>query len=275
MTRRSPTLEGFRAVFSRPSLGLAEIAWRWSFCAATFLLLAFSFFEYLDSLPVAKRDLFLLRTAQPILISRALLHTFRGSGFRVLATALVLALTLGIGWVLIASLARLATLKALLDYFRQREISTAEPKEEENRPLRSLFALNFLRFGVTLAATMGWLAAFVLAGAVSRPADPAPGSALLIFLTIAMLVSVRLVHVELVSLACNSIRGGRCSEYLRRNRRRRRSVPNSRRISLRRRNVVWIGPPHRLRRRQFDCRLPAGFCRGPSRRRGHRAARSW
>lgn len=71
MTRRSPTLEGFRAILQRPSFGLAEITWRWSFGAAAGLLLGFSFFEYLDTLPVSRGDLLLLRTAQPVLISQS------------------------------------------------------------------------------------------------------------------------------------------------------------------------------------------------------------
>src|SRR5271167_3901047 len=126
MKPRSPTLEGFRAILRRPSFGLAEIAWRWSFGAATGLLLMFSFFEYLDTLPVSKGDLLLLRTTQPALISRALLHIFRGSGFRVVETAVVLLLTLGIAWVVVTSVARAATMKAVQAYFRESEISTRE-----------------------------------------------------------------------------------------------------------------------------------------------------
>src|SRR5271154_3538246 len=106
MKPRSPTLEGFRTMFSRPSLGLAEIAWRWSFGAAAGLLLAFSFFEYLDTLPVSQGDLLLLRTSQPLLFSRALLHVFRGSAFRVVETSIVLMLALGAAWIVVASLGR-------------------------------------------------------------------------------------------------------------------------------------------------------------------------
>jgi hypothetical protein len=188
MTQRSPTLEGFRAILRCPSLGLAEIAWRWSFGAAAGLLLVFSFFEYLDTLPVSKGDLLLLRTSQPALISRAVLHIFRGSAFRVIETAVVLVLTLGIGWVVVASLARAATMRALLTYFRESEISAPEHKEEGRGQMRSLFALSLFRFGALLAAAVGCLAAVLLGGAVSRPGDPAPGSALLIILTVALLV---------------------------------------------------------------------------------------
>ncbi|HXM24373.1 MAG TPA: hypothetical protein VN948_24165 [Terriglobales bacterium] len=189
MKQRSPTLEGFRAILRCPSFGLAEIAWRWSFGAAAGLLLVFSFFEYLDTLPVSKGDLLLLRTTQPALISRAVLHIFRGSAFRVVETAVVLVLTLGVGWIVVASLARAATIRALLTYFRDSEISTPEHKEGEgNWQLRSLFALNLFRFGTSLAAAVGFLAAVLLGGAASRPSDPAPGSALLIILTVALLV---------------------------------------------------------------------------------------
>jgi len=82
--QHSPTLAGFKTVFSRPSLGLAEIAWRWSFGFATALLLTFSVIEYLDSLPVTHRDELLFRTRQPALISRALAQILRGSSLRVI-----------------------------------------------------------------------------------------------------------------------------------------------------------------------------------------------
>src|ERR1700733_7992961 len=131
MKPRSPTLEGFRAIFRRPSFGLAEIAWRWSFGAAASLLLVFSFFEFLDTLPVRKADLLLLRSRQPGLISRAMLHIFRGSAFRVVETAVVLALTLGAAWIVLASLGRAATVKALLAHFRESGVSTPESREKK------------------------------------------------------------------------------------------------------------------------------------------------
>lgn len=190
MARRSPTLEGFRVIFSRPSFGLAEIAWRWSFGAAVGLLLAFSFFEYLDSLPVSRGDLLLLRTAQPLFISQAVRHIFRGSALRVFETTVVLAFTLGIAWVVVASLGRAATVKALLAHFRDNNISNSNHPEGKSWRLRSLCTLNSFRLGTTLMAAAGLLAAVLLGGAVSRPDNPAPGSVLLIVLTVAMLVWV-------------------------------------------------------------------------------------
>src|SRR5437588_6654655 len=103
MKRRSPTLEGFRAIFRVPSLGLAEIAWRWSFAVAGGALLIFAAFQFLDTLPVTSGDLALLRTRQPALISRAALHIFHGSA-RAIAAAIVTLLFIAIAWIVVASL---------------------------------------------------------------------------------------------------------------------------------------------------------------------------
>jgi hypothetical protein len=184
----SPTLEGFRLIFRHPSFGLAEIAWRWSFGAAAGLLLGFSVVEYLNTLPVSKGDLLLLRTGQPVLISRAVLHIFRGSAFRVVETAVLLLLTLGVAWIAAASLARAATVKALLAHFRESDLASPDPEEEKTWRLRSLVGLNFFRLATTLAAAAGCLAAILLGSAVSQPTHPAPGSALLIILTVTLLV---------------------------------------------------------------------------------------
>src|SRR6266487_2919422 len=91
MKQPSPTLEGFRAIFRVPSLGLAEIAWRWSFAVAVGAFLIFAGLQFLDTLPVTSGDLALLRTRQPALISRAALHIFHGSAPRAIAAAIVTA----------------------------------------------------------------------------------------------------------------------------------------------------------------------------------------
>ena len=186
MQPRSPTLEGFRALFRRPSVGLAEIAWRWSFGFAAALLLTFSFFEYLNTLPVSARDLFLFRTRQPALISQALLHIFRGSGQRAVEAAIVLGLALAVAWIPIAAMGRAVTLESLRSYLSERNATAASAVEGWR--LRSLGGLNFLRVAATVAAALGLLASWLLGAAVSPESDPSPGLAVLIFLAVAMLV---------------------------------------------------------------------------------------
>jgi hypothetical protein len=165
MVPRSPTVEGFRALFQRPSLGFAEIAWRWSFGAAAGLLIALSCFEYLDTLPVTRSDLLLLRSRQPVLISRAVGNIVRGSGGRLVEALVVLGLALLLGWILIAAFARTATIAALLEYFRE------QPEPEIRWRLDPLMGLNFLRAAVSVAAIVGCCAGFALSGMASTPEE--------------------------------------------------------------------------------------------------------
>jgi hypothetical protein len=182
MARRSPTLIGFKTAFSRPSFGLAEIAWRWSIGFAVASLLIFSGIEYLDSLPVTYRDELLFRTRQPALISRALSHIVHGSSLRLIVAGVLLAIASSAAWILLSSLGRAATVNGLLALLRQ--------DGEDSGPyrLRSLVGINFLRLAVTLAAAVGCISAVLLGGAVSPSDNPSPGSATLICLFVVMLI---------------------------------------------------------------------------------------
>jgi len=183
MARRSPTLEGFKLMFRRPSFGLAEMAWRWSFGAAVTVLLGFSFVEYLDTLPVSGGDRFLLSTHHPYLVSRALAHILSGSGGRVALATALLGVSLALLWILLAGSGRAITLKALLAYLWEKH-----PGREFPFHLRSLLGLNFFRAGAALALLVGGVGAMVLGGMVSTKKNPAPGSAFLVFLTVGILV---------------------------------------------------------------------------------------
>ena len=114
----SPTTEGFRAAFRRPSLTLAEIMWRWTAGATAIALFLFGLAEYLDTLPVTNGELLFLRTKHPYLVSEAIAHILRGSGTRVIAASMLATLLLGSLWIASASLGRIATVRATLDYFR-------------------------------------------------------------------------------------------------------------------------------------------------------------
>src|ERR1700680_313402 len=220
MSRPSPTLEGFRAAFRQPSLALAEIAWRWSMGATACTLLGFSFFEYLNTLPVNGSELLFLRSRQPILISRAFAHILRGSLSRVSMAALLAASALTVLWIFAASLGRAITVGALLDHFSERFVpdpapqsapptdrgeasapqpSTAHGNAIDSPPVRfaerrkrslpaSLLALHFLRTAITLAAWFALVGASILAGFASTDRNPQPGLVFLFFLPLAALV---------------------------------------------------------------------------------------
>src|SRR5579863_5961526 len=166
----SPTAEGFRAAFRRPSLALAEVSWRWTTGATAAALFLFGLFEYLDTLPVTNGELLFLRTRQPYLVGEAIAHILRGSLNRAVMAALLAALMLAGLWIIAASFGRIATVRALLDYFRRdvaRNASADSAADDEERgsagaPLVALARLNLLRISVALAALLGLVGASIL-----------------------------------------------------------------------------------------------------------------
>jgi hypothetical protein len=217
MSRISPTLEGFRAAFRRPSLTLAEISWRWTVGATATALVIFSLLEYLDTLPVTGSDILLVRTRQPILIGQALGHIFRGSAPRIVMAELVAAIALICLWIFAASVGRSTTVRSLIDYFAERQTSTNDGEElvprtgvtaasQKGSQLGSLLRLNFLRAAVALAAILGLVGAVILVHVVATslsnaaappgvtsanaaaPTDPSAGIAFLLFFPLAGLI---------------------------------------------------------------------------------------
>jgi hypothetical protein len=185
----SPTAEGFRAAARRPSLTLGEIAWRWSFGATAGVMLLFSLFEYLDTLPVTNGELLFLRTRHPYFVAQAIAHILRGSLNRVVAAGLLAAFLLGLLWIVTGSLGRIATVRALIEYFHSGPATDAITEHRFRAPFRSLCRLNFLRAALALAATFGLMGAAILAGFVSPEADPQPWLAFLVFVVLAAMIA--------------------------------------------------------------------------------------
>ena len=174
MARRSPTLSGFELMFRQPSLGLAEVTWRWSFGFAAVVLALLGVREYLNTLNVTNSELFLLRTRQPRLVSEAIAQIFHGSGPRVVLALIVLAAGLALLWILIASVGRTVTLHRILESFR-------DLSAESGLRFGAMAEVHFLRVAVSAVALLAGVAALLLAGGVSTPTNPSPGSAFLIF----------------------------------------------------------------------------------------------
>jgi hypothetical protein len=192
MSRISPTLEGFRVAFRQPSLTFAEIAWRWTIGATASALLAFALFEYLDTLPVTRGDLLLLRTRQPALVGQAIAHILRGSLTRVVTAGLLGSLAVISLWTLAASIGRTATVRALLRCFAERREALTKSQNIDtparSGSLRTLLGLNFLRAALLLAAILALQAAAILTGFVSTAAHPRPGLAFVLLVPLATLV---------------------------------------------------------------------------------------
>lgn len=197
MARVSPTLEGFRSAFRRPLFTFAEITWRWAAGATATVLLFFGLFEYLDTLPVTTGEMLFLRTRNPFLVSQALAHLLRGSLKRGLLSLILAALMLVVIWMVAASLGRIATVKAMIEYFRARfpaEAVTGAGQGElaSNTSARGSFVallrLNFLRVSLALAGAVGFAGAAIVAGMTSSPSHPRPGLVFLLFVPIAGVV---------------------------------------------------------------------------------------
>jgi len=206
MPRISPTLEGFRASFRRPSLTLAEITWRWTVGAVGWTLIFFWLIEFLDTLPVSKGDAALLSTRHPLLVGRAISHILRGSLNRAVLAALVGAIALSLLWIITASIGRAATVHALLGYFHRDSASNIAIETDtasEARPFRALTGLNFLRTAVALSAILAFVGAAILAAFASPDSHPQPGLVFICFLPLAGLTCIAwLVLNWWLSLGC-------------------------------------------------------------------------
>ena len=186
-------------MFRLPVLGLAEISWRWSFGVAATAALLFALREYLATLPVTAGEMLLFRTRQPALILRALARIFQGSVPRAAITLIVLAIALTLAWIVVASIGRALTLKALLEYFRSLSGSSAgsndarDAKRPTNSGIRAMFSLlmlNTLRAALLLAGSLSVVGALLIAQAASSPDDLSPGRTLLIFWMLTMVIGL-------------------------------------------------------------------------------------
>jgi hypothetical protein len=201
MPRGSPTLEGFRTAFRKPSLTFAEIAWRWTVGSIACGVFLFWLVEYLNTLLVTKADAALLSTKQPLLMIRAIAHILAGSMNRAVLSALVALIALTLLWIIAASFGRIATVRGLLERLRT-DPSTTEDAAEPSRALRSVICLNFLRAAVTLAALFAFVGAEVLASFASSNKNPQPGLVFILFLPMAGFISfLWLMFNWLLSLA--------------------------------------------------------------------------
>jgi hypothetical protein len=197
MSTVSPTMEGFRAAFRRPSLSLAEIVWRWSVGVTATLLFFFGLVEYLDSLPVTGREMLFLRTRQPYLVGQVIAYILRSGLGRALMSAVLAATLLILLWMVAASLGRIATVRYLIAYFRERFASlvgVSNVGEEDILPGRAnsfttLLRIHFLRVAVLLAALLCFVGAIILTSLVSPDSNPQPGIAFLLFLPLAALIA--------------------------------------------------------------------------------------
>ena len=111
---------------------------------------------------------------------------------RAVLAALLAALSLSLLWIIAASVGRLATVRALLDYFRSdvTYFSANASVGQEPRPIQALFALNFLRVVLFLAVVLALGSVAILVSFVSTPANARLGLGIFLFLPVAALICI-------------------------------------------------------------------------------------
>jgi hypothetical protein len=186
MSAISAIREALRAVWRQPALLLSEIAWRWSFAAAAWLLIALTGFEYLGSLTVSQADLLFLRTRHPALVARALADIFRDSGARLAQGTIIVIFALLVFWIVGASLGEFVTLRALLPIVSTRQ--TLRPRISGSRTFRSLLGLNFVRASLAFTAVIAALGGLVLAGLIAPVSSEDVSITANLFMVIIMVV---------------------------------------------------------------------------------------
>ena len=210
-------IQGFRASFTRPLIGLAEIAWRWTLGLAGIVLLGLSCFEYLDSLPVTEGDLLFLRSRQPFLIIQAVAHILRGSASRLVAALIILALGMIAAWIVVGSLGRALTVRGLLEFLRAPGTHDEQNQsiDRGDHPIRtnypSLLGLNFLRAALMLSAIVAFCAISLFLPVHQPSFSPAIRLSLLIGWGILVWIACSTVNWFLVLAAVFAVRDARDS----------------------------------------------------------------
>jgi hypothetical protein len=107
-------------------------------------------------------------------------------------------LLLGLLWMIATSIGRIATVRALLEYFRT-AVAPRALSDRSDRDVAShastgafvtLFRLDFLRIVVVLAVVLGLAGAATLVSFVSPDSNPQPGLAFLLFLPLAGIIAL-------------------------------------------------------------------------------------
>jgi hypothetical protein len=175
MASMSPTAEGFRLIFRKPVIPLAEIAWRWSFAAAAWFLGGMLLREYAASLPVHTLDRLMLGTQHPVLVLGAVHRIFQGSAFRFTKGAVFVAISLVLAWIVLASIGRAITLRSMME-------ETDDPTQLPR--LSSLLGLNFLRAAVTVATVASAIGSALLASSMWASTHVSGGDAVRLWIAL-------------------------------------------------------------------------------------------
>jgi hypothetical protein len=181
---------GIRAVLRQPALILGEIAWRWAFGLAAWLLVIFAVRRILAHVDITQAELLVARHSDVFLIADACARIIVQVLPQLARECLVLAPAIAVLWVAAATVGRAVTLQTLLSSDAQPSTAAiltgdapaddAAAASESKHPYRSrnvnaarthfgrLTLLNAFRALFTLATLVAFFGALVLAGAATQ-----------------------------------------------------------------------------------------------------------
>ncbi len=172
---RSPFQEGFAALREEPLLFAAELAWRWCFALAAWLLMLVATALFLDSLKVSELDQFLLSTLQPALEWSALNHILHGALLRAVWIKFIVLAGLTLLWAFAAAIGRTAALRNLVALF-----GSEDRDEHAGWQFRPMFQLHLVRAIWTWTA-IGCLVGSIMLGTAMQPQHAARAAFFYVF----------------------------------------------------------------------------------------------
>src|ERR1700757_214673 len=105
---------GFRAIFQRPAVALAEIAWRWAFGAAAWTLVMVAIHRILAGIDISEAERLIASRSDVLLIADACSRILAQVLPQFARECLVLAPAIAVMWIAAATVGRAITLQALL-----------------------------------------------------------------------------------------------------------------------------------------------------------------
>jgi len=165
MARPQFVRDALRAVLREPAFFLTEVAWRWAFGLVTWLLLAFSLRQMLSQIVITDAEYQMARRSELLLLAETLAVSIREVLPGLLRILILLTPCVSLVWIVVATIGRWSTVKALLEKFPAQDgAEIPASSAAAGQRLSSLTALNFLRVVFTLATTIAFIGSAILVG---------------------------------------------------------------------------------------------------------------
>ncbi|HXZ81234.1 MAG TPA: hypothetical protein VEG30_15000 [Terriglobales bacterium] len=155
MAHASPLRSSFRELIESPSLVLGEIAWRWGFGLVVWAVIFYTALTFLAGIKISDGEWRVLKSLEPYSMALVLAQILADLGPMLGRWIPAVIPVLMVLWVVLASIGRAATLKALL--------------QESATNWLGLLGINTLRVVVLLAAVLAFFGGGILIGAWIPP----------------------------------------------------------------------------------------------------------